>query len=216
MSNYPIVLTDLEGGAVVVGGGQVALRKIEGLLAADVRVTVISLQLEPDLEALAAQGRIAVLRRAFQPGDLRDARLVIAATDDPAVNQAVWREARERQCLVNVVDDPAHCTFHAPAVIRRGQVTLAIGTGGSSPALSKHLRRELETVVGDEYGELAETLAALRPRVQACIPAEEREAVWRELIAALLPLVRKGRAVEAHQAAEKLLYAGESAAAGKE
>jgi siroheme synthase-like protein len=205
MSNYFIVLTNLQDGVIVIGGGQVAARKVEGLLAAGARVTVISPQLAPLLQEMAAQGRILVLPRAYQPGDLGHARLVIAATDDKQVNQAVWQEAQERGCLINVVDDPARCTFHAPAVVRRGKVTIAIGTGGSSPALAQHLRRELEAAIGPEYELLADNLAEFRLRVQASLPAEKREAFWRELIDALLPLLRKGKLVEARQEAETVL-----------
>ena len=205
MSNYPVVLTGLESDAVVVGGGQVAARKVEGLLAAGVGVTVISPQLAPELQELAGQGRIAVLPRAYQPGDLANVRLVIAAAGDPQVNRAVWQEAQTRGCLVNVVDDPAHCTFHVPAVVRRGPVTISIGTGGASPALAKWLRRHISADIGPEYEQLAMLLAELRPRVQSCIPAENRQALWRELINALLPLLREGNQAEARQLAESIL-----------
>ena len=205
MSNYPVVLTGLESGVVVVGGGEVAARKVEGLLAAGARVTVVSPRLAPALEQLAAQDRVTVLQRAYQPGDLEGARLAIAATDDPVVNQAVWQEAQERGCLVNVVDDPAHCTFHTPAVVRRGPVTVAVGTGGASPALAKHLRREIEAVVGPEYGQLAALLAELRPRVQAHIPPEKRESLWGDLIHALLPFLRDGDIARARQEAESII-----------
>ena len=204
MSNYPVVLTGLDS-VVVVGGGEVAVRKVQGLLAAGVGVTVISPQLAPELQALAGQACIAVLSRAYQPGDLADVRLVIAATGDPQVNQAVWQEAQARGCLVNVVDDPAHCTFHVPAVVRRGPVTISIGTGGASPALAKWLRRHISADIGPEYEQLAVLLAELRPRVQSCIPAENRQALWRELINALLPLLREGNQAGARQAAESIL-----------
>jgi len=205
MSNYPVVLTGLESGAVVVGGGEVAVRKVEGLLAAGVGVTVISPELAPELQVLAGQGRIAVLPRAYQSGDLADVRLVIAATGDPQVNQAVWQEAQARGCLVNVVDDPAHCTFHVPAVVRRGPVTISIGTGGASPALAKWLRRHISADIGPEYEHLAVLLAEQRPRVQASIPAENRQALWCELITTLLPLLHDGNQAKARQEAESIL-----------
>jgi precorrin-2 dehydrogenase len=204
MSNYPVVLTGLESGAVV-GGGEVAARKVQGLLAAGVRVTVISPQLAPELQELAAQARISILPRPYRPGDLADVRLVIAATGDPQVNQAVWQEAQARGCLVNVVDDPAHCTFHVPAVVRRGPVTISIGTGGASPALAKWLRRHISADIGPEYEQLAVLLAELRTRVQSSIPVENRQALWRELINSLLPLLREGSQDGARQAAESIL-----------
>lgn len=208
MSNYPVVLTGLDS-AVVVGGGEVAARKVEGLLAAGVGVTVISPQLAPELQELAAQARIAVLPRVYQPGDLEGVRLVIAATGDPQVNQAVWQEAQARGCLVNVVDDPAHCTFHVPAVVRRDAVTISIGTGGASPALAKWLRRHISADIGPEYGQLAMLLAELRPRMQSSIPAENRQALWCELINALLPPLREGHQDGARQAAESMLRAAQ-------
>ena len=194
VTGYPVVLVNRGEGAVVVGGGEVAVRKVAGLLEANLEVTVISPRLCPVLEEVAAQGRIAVLRRAYRPDDLAGARLVFACADDPQVNQAVWREAQERGCLVNVADDPARCTFHVPAVVRRGAITIAISTGGASPALAAHLRRQIETAVGPEYGHLATLLAELRPWVQASIPqAARRKRLWPQLIDTLLPLLLQAR-----------------------
>ena len=192
MSNYPITLVDLEQGAVVIGGGAVATRKVQGLLDADTHVTIITPQCTRELENLAHDPRVTLIRRAYQVGDLRNACVVIAASDDPQVNQAVYDEARTRGILVNVADDPAHCTFHAPAVIRRGQIAIAISTGGASPALARHLRQEIERTIGAEYEHLAELLAELRPHVQTYVPRERREALWRELIDVTLPLLRAG------------------------
>jgi siroheme synthase-like protein len=205
MIHYPLTLVDPDTRAVVIGGGAVAARKVRGLLDANVRVTVIAPQLARELQDLARDARIAVIRRAYQNGDLRDARVVIAATDDPQVNQAVYDEARARGILVNAVDDPAHCTFHVPALVRRGDIAIAISTGGASPALAKHLRAEIEKTLGAEYESLARLLAELRPRVQARVPHAQREALWHELIDAALPLLRAGRAEEARARAETLI-----------
>jgi len=117
----------------------------------------------------------------------------------------VYDEARVRGILVNVADDPAHCTFHVPAVIRRGAIAIAISTGGASPALTKHLREEIEETVGAEYKRLAELFAELRPRVQARVPRERREALWHELIDAALPLLREGRDGNARRAMEAII-----------
>jgi precorrin-2 dehydrogenase / sirohydrochlorin ferrochelatase len=192
MSNYPVTLVDLEHGAVVIGGGTVATRKVQGLLDADAPVTVIALQCTPELENLAHDPRVTLIRRAYQAGDLQNTRVVIAATDDPQVNQAVYDEARTNGILINVADDPARCTFHAPAVIRRGQIAIAISTGGASPALAKHLRAEIERTIGAEYEQLVTLLAELRPCVQARVPRERREALWHQLIDVALPLLRAG------------------------
>jgi len=143
----------------------VAARKVAGLLAAGARVTVISPELSTEVESRAAERQITVLRRAYEPGDLSGAFLVIAATDDPPANAAVWEEARQLGCLINAVDDPAHSNFILPAVVRRGEVNLAISTGGASPTLARRLREQLETQVGPEYGDLAGLMAELRPEI---------------------------------------------------
>jgi len=184
LNTYPISLIGLGARrAVVIGGGAVAARKVAGLLAAGAQITVISPEATSELRALAAAGRIAISARAYQPGDLAGEFLVIAATDDGAVNQAVWAEATERGCLVNVADDPAHCNFILPAVIRRGEVTVAVSTGGASPALARRLKEQLEAFIGPEYGALAELLAELRPELLA------RFAPGRPRLAAALRLV---------------------------
>jgi len=135
------------------------------------------------LEALVEAGRIAALNRPYREGDLAAAFLVIAATDDAEVNRAVWREADRRGCLINVVDDLAHSNFIVPAVVRRGELTLAVSTGGDSPALARRLREQLEAEIGPEYGELVALLGELRPDLLA------RFAPGRARLAAALRLV---------------------------
>jgi siroheme synthase-like protein len=210
MGNYPITLVDLEHGAVVIGGGAVATRKVRGLLDAGARVTVIAPQFTRELTDLAHAPRVTLIHRAYQSGDLCDARLVIAATNDPQVNQAVYDEARARGILVNVADDPAHCTFHVPAIVRRGNLAIAISTGGASPALAKRLREEIENFLGAEYALLADLLAELRPHVQTHVPHKHRETLWRELIDTALPLLRAGREADARRAMETLIQKAES------
>ena len=121
MLNYTICLVGQHlSEAIVIGGGKIAARKVEGLLAAEAQVKVISPTLTPDLQLLADSSKITFLPRPYQEGDLIGAFLVIAATDDAAVNQSVWREAQQRGCLINVVDDPQHSNFTIPAVVHRG------------------------------------------------------------------------------------------------
>jgi precorrin-2 dehydrogenase / sirohydrochlorin ferrochelatase len=210
MGDYPIALTGLTR-AVVVGAGRVALRKIEGLLACGVEVAVISPVATAAVLSLARKGSIALALRPYVRGDLQGVRLVVAATDDVTVNDAVYREAMERGVLVNVVDDPAHCNFHVPAVVRRGPVTVAISTCGASPYLARLLRRKIARAVGEEYGGLASLLAGWRAWILANVPRDNRAVLWEELAVVLLPLLRRGMSYEARGAGLAIV----SKAAGK-
>jgi len=174
VKTYAICLIGLQPQqAVVIGGGSVAGRKVEGLLAADFQVKVISPKLTSKLQSLASSGAITFIQRSYQYGDLDGAFLVIAATNDPAVNQAVWAEAVQCGCLINTVDDPQHSNFILPAVLQRGEMSIAISTGGGSPALARRLRERLENSIGPEYGTLTEILSELRPELIATFPAGE-------------------------------------------
>ena len=146
---YPLFFDLTNQPVVVVGAGKVASRKIRALLAAGARVTVISPKAEP-----ALAGKIRWLRRRYRRGDLRGARLVVAATDDPRINEQVCAEAKRRKLLVNCVAPPSAGNFIVPAVARRGRLIIAISTGGVSPALAKRLRRELERLLRKDYPEL--------------------------------------------------------------
>ncbi len=162
--DYPIML-DLTGVPVlVVGGGKVALRKIEGLLSAHADVTVVAPMVGDDIHDLG----VRVVVRGYESADLDGVRLVITATDDAAVNARVSTEATDRGIWVNSADDPTNCTFTLPAVARDGTVTVAVGTGGSSPALASHLRAELQRWLGEiGAAEAAVTLAAQRSEFRA-------------------------------------------------
>jgi len=211
VKTYPICLIGLERQqAVVVGGGNVAARKVGDLLEAGAHVTVISPAHTPELEALATAGHITIIRRPYRRGDLSDAFLVIAATDDPGVNQAIWQEAEQNGCLVNVVDDPARCHFILPAVIRRGDVTVTISTGGTSPALARRLRERLETLVGPEYGELAALLAELRAELRSRYTQESdrQEAAFRLVDSELISIIKTNGIEEARVRAWQLLNEG--------
>lgn len=164
VKTYPINLINLgDQHCVVIGGGKVAARKIAGLNAAGAIPVVISPVFAPEIEALAVQGQARLEQRNYQPGDLERAFIVVAATDDPAVNEAIWCEAGQVGCLINIVDDPARSNFIVPAIVRREDLAIAITTGGSSPALARRLREQLEDQFGPEYGTLASILSELRP-----------------------------------------------------
>jgi siroheme synthase-like protein len=151
----------------VLGGGAVAERKVEALLEAGAVVTVVSPRLSHALGALAAGGRIAHVPRPYADGDLANAALAFAATDDTAVNAAAAREARARGVWLNAADDPAHCDAILPAVLRRGGITVAVSTGGASPALARAVRERLERELPAAYAPLAEIAAATRRDLRA-------------------------------------------------
>jgi len=160
-------MVDLNGRrCVVVGGGEVAERKVETLLDFGAHVCVVSPVLTPTLEAWASEGRITVERRLYQEGDLEGAALAIGATDDRDVHKRVASEAKQLGILVNIVDDTGLCTFIAPAIVKRGDLVIAISTGGASPALAKQIRRELEVAYGQEYTEVLEAFQKLRERAK--------------------------------------------------
>ncbi len=165
MQTYPLFALLTDRPVLVVGGGAVGERKVRDLVAAGARVTVVSREFTPGLEEMAARGEITALRGDFTPAQVAGMALVVGATDDPEVNQAVSRAAREANIWVNIVDAPELCTFIVPAQVRRGELTIAISTGGASPALARRLRETLERTFGPEYGPYLDLLRAVRERL---------------------------------------------------
>jgi siroheme synthase-like protein len=183
MGFYPVLL-ELQGRpCVVVGGGPVAARKVEGLLAAGADVTVVSPALAPALGALHAAGRLRHVERAYRDGDLAGAALAFSAVDDPGTTAAVAAEARRRGVWLNAADDPPHCSVILPAVLRRGALTVAVASGGASPALTRALREHLEASLGPEWATLAELAAEARRELRAA-GRVAAGAVWRRALAA--------------------------------
>ena len=161
---------DLEGRSVlVVGGGAVALEKVEGLLACGARVTVVAPRIEQGLRALDVEW----LPRRYRRGDLDGRFLVVAATSDTGVNTSVHRDAEERRLFCNVVDVPELCSLILPAVHRQGPIAVAVSTGGASPALAQRLRTRIGEEIGPEHAELALRLQALRPWAKRNLPSYE-------------------------------------------
>jgi len=156
----------LEGrAAVVVGGGEVAARKVQDLLAAKANVTVIAPQLCDGIVALANEKRIVAHGRPYRTGDLAGAFVALAATDGEDLNARISSDAAAMNVLVNVVDRPALCTFTVPATVRRGDLTIAVATEGRCPALAGILREELEGRYGEEYAELVSLFGELRKKM---------------------------------------------------
>jgi len=180
---YPMMV-DLTGKrCLVVGGGAVAERKVALLVECGAEVDVVSPKATARLTALASSGRIRLRRRPVRAADLSGAFLVVVATDDPRVNREVAERARRAGGLVNVADDPAACSFLVPSVIRRGDLTVAISTGGGSPALARKLRQRLEQTVGPEYEAFVAALRLLRERARRAIAnPEDRQAIYRRAV----------------------------------
>jgi precorrin-2 dehydrogenase / sirohydrochlorin ferrochelatase len=155
---------------LVVGGGEVGLEKVEGLLACAGEVTLIAPAAHPQLRTYAQEGSITWLDRPYEPAALEGAFLVIAATDDSEVNIGVYEDAERRAMLVNVVDVPPLCNFILPAIVRSGPLAIAISTAGASPALAKRMKREVAELFGEEYARLAVLLNDVRGWAKATLP----------------------------------------------
>jgi len=169
----------LEGrNCLVVGAGRIAESKIPGLLEAGAMVRVVAPEAGARVAEWADSGRIVWERRSFESSDLDDAFLVIAATSLADLNGAVFREARQRNILCNAVDDPAHCDFYYPAVVRRGALQIAISTAGLSPALAQRIRYELEEQFGPEYAAWVAHLGEAREELFA----QDLDPEWRRQI----------------------------------
>jgi siroheme synthase-like protein len=198
---YPVSL-EVEGRrCVVVGGGVVAEHKVRSLVEAGAEVVVVAEVVSSGLDELARDGAVSVVDRDYVVGDLGGAFLAIAATDDPAVNAAVYEEGERGRVLVNSVDDVDHCHFAVPSVVRRGELTLTIATGGKAPALAKKLRRELSERFGPEYAEVVELIGQVRREAQVerrQVDFDTWAARWEQALDdQVVDLVRDGRTEEA-------------------
>jgi precorrin-2 dehydrogenase len=168
---------------LVVGGGDVGLEKVEGLLACDADVTLVAPEAHPALADLAAEESIRWERRTFAPADLDGCLIAIAATNDTDVNIAVFDEAERRAMLVNVVDVPPLCNFILPAIVRTGPLAVAISTAGASPALAKRMKREISDLFGEPYATLAVLLNDARGWAKATLPTyQDRKEFFESIV----------------------------------
>lgn len=209
-TGYPAILL-LDGRlAVVVGGGTVAERKVRTLLDAGATVRVVAPEVTPALRTRARAGEIEWTERAYSRGDLAGAAVVVAATDDEEINRGVYEEATAAGIPVNVVDDVAKCTFIAPSIVRRGNLVIAVSTGGAAPTLAVRLRERLEQEYGEEYAPFLELMRELRDSVQVPGGFDERARRWYAVIDSdVMELVRQGRIDEARDRAREILGAPE-------
>lgn len=166
MVYYPVFLDISERRCVIIGGGAVAQRRIEGLLAASAKVTVVSPAITDALAQLVAQGAIRHVARAYEPGDLAGCNLAFVATDDRDIDQSIFSEARLRGVWVNSADNPENCDFILPAVVRRGNLSVAVCTEGASPATTRAIREELETYFTPDYARLVRIAGEVRQELK--------------------------------------------------
>jgi precorrin-2 dehydrogenase/sirohydrochlorin ferrochelatase len=168
---------------VVVGGGEIGLEKVEGLLACDGRVVLIAPRAVPELERLAGEGSIEWIRREYETGDLEATFIAIAATSDTDVNIRVYNDAEARAMLVNVVDVPPLCNFILPAIVRTGPLAIAISTAGASPALAKRIKAQIADAYGEPYARLAVLLNDVRGWAKGTLPTyQDRKAFFEGIV----------------------------------
>lgn len=187
MPLFPIFL-DLRGKKVlIVGGGHVALRKAERLAPYGASITAVAPEFAPGFAALSG---VTALERRFQPGDVEGVALVIAATDDAELNAAVSELCAWEGIPVNVVDDLALCSFVFPALVRRGELSVGISTGGASPSAAQYIRRLVEEQVPGGFEEILDFLAARRAQLKSALPAERRSTAYAALFSRCMELGR--------------------------
>src|SRR5947209_6484579 len=168
---------------VVVGGGEVGLEKVEGLLACDASVTLVAPEAHPELIQLALEGSIQWEQREYESADLEGALIAIAATNDTDLNIGVFNDAEARSMLVNVVDVPPLCNFILPAIVRNGPLAIAISTAGASPALAKRMKREIGELFGEPYAHLAILLNEARGWAKASLPTyQDRKEFFESIV----------------------------------
>ena len=191
---------------VVVGGGEIGLEKVEGLLACGGEVTLIAPEANAELRELAEEGSIRWERRAYEPADVEGTFIAIAATDDTDVNIGIYEDAERRAMLVNVVDVPPLCNFILPAIVRQGSMAIAISTQGASPALAKRMKREISEQFGPAYAELAVILNEVRGWAKGTLPTyNDRRDFFEEIVNGdpdPVELIREGRTGEVREIIE--------------
>jgi precorrin-2 dehydrogenase/sirohydrochlorin ferrochelatase len=209
MSLYPVLL-DISGKAcVVIGGGRVAERKVKGLLECEAAVRLVSPEVSAELAGLAWRGAIEWRRKSYSDEDLDGAFLVFAATSSPEVQEMICRRAGDNGQLVNVADDPDSCTFHVPATVRRGDLTLAVSTTGKSPAVAALIRKQLEKEFGPEYETLLQLMTQVRQRAGSGmenVSQPERKKIYKKILHNdIIDWIRTGQIDNLHDHLEKIL-----------
>ncbi len=195
MSSFYPIYVDLQNKPVlVVGGGAVAYRKVKTLLDHGARVRIVSPKLGAELEELLDGEHCTWIEKEYTSEDLGDAVLVFSCTEDEKVNETVARQARDAIRLINVVDDPEKCNFIVPSILERGDLSIAVSTGGSSPIVARQIRVELEARYGDEYEKYLALLKNVRKEVKIHLTAEQKERFWAKVTdGEVLQLIKNGQ-----------------------
>jgi len=193
MPYFPLFIDLKNRPCLIVGGGRIACRKAETLLPYGPRITLVAPEFCPELEALHA---VTLLRRPYVPSDTEGMALVIAATDDPVLNRSVSAVCQERNIPVNAVDDRENCTFLFPCLVRQGELSVGISTGGASPTAAVWLKEQVGNLLPRNFDEILGWLASLRPQIKADIPDEGRRtalfsALFRACLEANRPLTQE-------------------------
>lgn len=206
MKYYPVFLDLADKAVLLVGGGEIGLQKARGFLDCGARLLLVAPEVLPEVETLAREGKLRWERRGYATTDLDGVKLVIAATDDPALQKRIAAEARERGLWVNIVDVPPLCDFIAPALVQRGEVQVAVSTGGAAPALAKFIRQKLEGVLGPEVGQLVEIVRPLRADILK-LSKDRRRSLWECIVSQpFLDQIKKEGPERAAQQLKKWIY----------
>lgn len=209
MPNYYPVMLDLRGRiALVIGGDAVAAEKATALVASGAQVHVQSPEFCETLSRMAEQEQVTLHRKAYQTGDLAGAFIVVAATHEPQLVQAIWMEAQERGQLLNIVDEPAYCSFILPSILRREQLTIAVSTEGASPGLAKRIRQNLEDIFPPAYGPYVRLAALVRAYLRAGgVSYEQRDNFFGDFFASdVLEQLIAGNGTQALETTATLLH----------
>jgi precorrin-2 dehydrogenase / sirohydrochlorin ferrochelatase len=206
MRHYPVYLNLSLRKVLLIGGGAVALQKIPALIDAEAQIELVAPEAVPEIAAYAEKGQLHWSRRPYQPSDLEGSGLVIAATDDEALQKEVAAACRAKNIWVNVVDVPSLCDFIAPAIVTRGDIQIAISTGGAAPALAKYLRKKLENVIGPEYVDFVECVRRLRPDILK-LPKARRLSLWNCIVSdAFFAEIREKGMARAEERLKEWIY----------
>ena len=206
MRYYPIFLDLKNKKCVVIGGGSVAERKAVTLLSCDADVWVISPEVTSKLIGLAKKKKLRYIKKRYEDKDIKDAFLVVAATNNREANKAVFAAANKYKCLLNIVDKPDDSNFIVPSLISRGDLTIAVSTGGKSPAFAKRIRKELEQKYGKEYSAFLKAMGKVRERLLKNVSSEKaRRQVFNKLVHSnIIELLKKGNKIGFYKEIERI------------